>query len=535
MSDSANVIRSYLVSLGFSVDQRDEKKASASIQAFEKKVAGLTKGAIGMATAVKAMVDIFAFQMEKLYYASKKTDTTVDNLQAMEYGFKQIGGQAGQLTGALSRMAGALRSNPGLTGLLNSLGVKVSGRDKSDVMMDLVGQLRKMPFFVAERYANLFGIDSETLYTLMQGYDTYKKIADQRREMARQAGFDSDASAESATRYAQSLRELWERLGLVKDVTSAELLPAFQKLTTAFNDILGSTTKFDESNKELSSSIGDDLVGALRLASVMGNTFYAVIKTIIDAAFTLGKQIGALISFNFSDVVKIGEEFMQRLSDRALSTQAVNEKIMAAGGSPSANPSSVSLAGPGGTQSVLGATDIKPGGDAASQARLSELEQKYALPAGLLDRVWAKESGRGRNMVSPAGAEGHFQFMPATAKQYGLQNPYSFQESSGAAARKYADLFKMYGGDAQKAAAAYNWGEGNVNKAIAKGGAGWLGYAPKETQDYVKSVAGQGGISQTNTITVNGVSDPKQAADGVQSALKTTNADLVRMNTPRVS
>ena len=50
----------------------------------------------------------------------------------------------------------------------------------------------------------------------------------------------------------------------------------------------------------------------------------------------------------------------------------------------------------------------------------ASLEQQHGLPAGLLDAVWATESSRGKRMLSPAGAQGHFQFMPATAKQYGL-------------------------------------------------------------------------------------------------------------------
>lgn len=50
----------------------------------------------------------------------------------------------------------------------------------------------------------------------------------------------------------------------------------------------------------------------------------------------------------------------------------------------------------------------------------ASLEQRHGLPAGLLDAVWATESSRGKHMLSPAGAQGHFQFMPATAKRYGL-------------------------------------------------------------------------------------------------------------------
>jgi hypothetical protein len=115
---------------------------------------------------------------------------------------------------------------------------------------------------------------------------------------------------------------------------------------------------------------------------------------------------------------------------------------------------------------------------------LAALEQQYGLPAGLLDAVWAQESGRGKHMRSGAGAKGHFQFMPATAKRYGLANPDDFAPSAHAAARMYADLLGRYNGNLTKALAGYNWGSGNVSR---KG----IENMPKETRNYVASVTGR--------------------------------------------
>ncbi|MEX3691887.1 transglycosylase SLT domain-containing protein [Paraburkholderia sp. BR14263] len=125
---------------------------------------------------------------------------------------------------------------------------------------------------------------------------------------------------------------------------------------------------------------------------------------------------------------------------------------------------------------------------AASKALFAQLEQQYRLPAGLLDSVWATESGRGANMRSPKGALGHFQFMPDTARQYGVADPMDLQQSARGAARMYADLLKANGGDVSRAVAAYNWGQGNLNrKGVAN--------APAETRDYVAKVLGGMGAS----------------------------------------
>lgn len=110
----------------------------------------------------------------------------------------------------------------------------------------------------------------------------------------------------------------------------------------------------------------------------------------------------------------------------------------------------------------------------------ASLEAQHRLPNGLLNSVMMQESRGNANALSPKGASGYFQFMPATAKQYGV-NPNDLQSSATGAARMYADLLKQNNGDLNKALAGYNWGQGNVTR---KG----LDKAPKETRDYIVKV-----------------------------------------------
>ena len=119
----------------------------------------------------------------------------------------------------------------------------------------------------------------------------------------------------------------------------------------------------------------------------------------------------------------------------------------------------------------------------------ASLEQQHGLPTGLLDAVWATESSRGKHMLSPAGAQGHFQFMPATAKQYGLADANDLEQSATAAARMYADLLRQTGGDLEQALAGYNWGIGNVQR---KG----MQQMPTETRNYIQKVNAAMGNTQ---------------------------------------
>ncbi|MGS0926161.1 lytic transglycosylase domain-containing protein, partial [Salmonella enterica] len=117
------------------------------------------------------------------------------------------------------------------------------------------------------------------------------------------------------------------------------------------------------------------------------------------------------------------------------------------------------------------------------QPKLAQLEEKYNLPPGLLRSVAITESGGNQFAVSRAGAMGLFQFMPQTAKEFGLRGNDAFdpEKSADAAARKLGGLMRFFHGDLAKALAAYNWGEGNVQR---KG----LSAAPGETRNYVPRV-----------------------------------------------
>lgn len=112
---------------------------------------------------------------------------------------------------------------------------------------------------------------------------------------------------------------------------------------------------------------------------------------------------------------------------------------------------------------------------------LASLEKEHNLPAGLLYAVMQAESAGDPTAVSPKGATGLFQFMPATAKAYGI-DPLDPEQSAKGAATMFSDLNKQYDGDLDKMLAAYNWGSGN----IAKYG---MEKAPKETRDYIAKIS----------------------------------------------
>lgn len=132
------------------------------------------------------------------------------------------------------------------------------------------------------------------------------------------------------------------------------------------------------------------------------------------------------------------------------------------------------------------------------------LIEEELLKAGLPVELRALpiiESALSTTAVSPMGAAGLWQFMPATGKSYGLEINSLVDErrdpirSTQAACRYLKDLYAIYN-DWSLAIAAYNCGPGNVNKAMARAGEKsrnfWdiYDYLPRETRGYVPAFIG---------------------------------------------
>ncbi|MDR5797256.1 lytic transglycosylase domain-containing protein [Caballeronia sp. LZ008] len=224
---------------------------------------------------------------------------------------------------------------------------------------------------------------------------------------------------------------------------------------------------------------------------------YAEAMSRLDAQFDKTKQtiLGSLAP-SLTSFLRETEDFVARLNGKALPTAALKSTATVTGnrladgaekfgnwmrGRGARTNAEISLA-PG--SAAPGFSGWRTGADhatAQTAALFADLERRNGLPAGLLDSVWAEESSRGERLRSPAGAMGHFQFMPATAKQYGLKNPDDLVESADAAARYYHDLLQANGNDLPRALAAYNWGQGNLNRY-------GLARAPSETRNYIADV-----------------------------------------------
>jgi hypothetical protein len=116
---------------------------------------------------------------------------------------------------------------------------------------------------------------------------------------------------------------------------------------------------------------------------------------------------------------------------------------------------------------------------------LSDAAAENDLPTPLFKRLIWQESRFRSDVVSPVGARGIAQFMPGTAAERGLKNPFDPFQALPASAAFLRDLVGQFG-NFGLAAAAYNGGPGRVSRWLeGKGG------LPKETRDYVVQITGR--------------------------------------------
>ena len=132
-------------------------------------------------------------------------------------------------------------------------------------------------------------------------------------------------------------------------------------------------------------------------------------------------------------------------------------------------------------------------GDVSSNVQDAIIQASNATGVSLplLARIANQESGFNPSAQSEAGATGLFQTMPDTARELGIEDMTNPYQSAMGGAKYIAQQLQRYGGNLNKALAAYNAGPGNVDSWISNGWDGSPDSIPiDETRNYVKSIGG---------------------------------------------
>ncbi|MFP4881510.1 hypothetical protein ACLFLT_06840 [Klebsiella pneumoniae] len=291
---NAETLKDFLISLGFKVDEAGARK-------FDAVVAGTTLKAIELGVKVEAAaLSVVAFTakiasgLDDLYWASQRTGATVEGIKQIGYAVSQVGGSIDGARGSLENLARFMRNNPGAEGFLNRLGVQT--RDASGNMRDMatiftgVGQrLSSMPYYRANQYAQMLGLDENTLMAMRRGIGQF---SGEYTAMAKAIGYNADVAAVSSNKFMTSLRSFGLMAGMARDKIGSSLA----------NGLAGSLDRLRrqilENFPKIEGAITGTVKGILWAGEMVGRVIYRLIQLgqgISDWWDSLDKQSQQLI------------------------------------------------------------------------------------------------------------------------------------------------------------------------------------------------------------------------------------------------
>ncbi|EOK2684263.1 lytic transglycosylase catalytic [Escherichia coli] len=282
---NAETIKDFLVSLGFSVDDAGAKKFGSVLAGTTANVIKMGLAVEGAALSVVAFTTKIASGLDNLYWASQRTGATVQGIQSIGYAVSRVGGSVDAARGSLESLARFIRNNPGAEGFLNRLGVQT--RDASGNMRDMaaiftgVGQkLSGMPYYRANQYAQMLGIDENTLMAMRRGVGDF---SGQYSAMAKAIGFNADQAALSSNRFMTSLKSLGEMAGMARDKIGSNLADGLA------GQIDNLRKKIIENFPKIEVTITKVIKGILWLGEIVGRVAFRIVDGVGDIIEWWGK------------------------------------------------------------------------------------------------------------------------------------------------------------------------------------------------------------------------------------------------------
>lgn len=275
---NAETLKDFLISLGFKVDEAGARK-------FDAVVAGTTLKAIELGVKVEAAaLSVVAFTakiasgLDDLYWASQRTGATVEGIKQIGYAVSQVGGSVDGARGSLENLARFMRNNPGAEGFLNRLGVQT--RDANGNMRDMatiftgVGQrLSSMPYYRANQYAQMLGLDENTLMAMRRGIGQF---SGEYTAMAKAIGYNADVAAVSSNKFMTSLRSFGLMAGMARDKIGSSLADGLAgSLDRLRRQIL-------ENFPKIEGAITSTVKGILWAGEMVGRVIYRLIQAASD-------------------------------------------------------------------------------------------------------------------------------------------------------------------------------------------------------------------------------------------------------------
>lgn len=249
-----NILREYLVKLGFNVDAASWRRFETGLVTTAKRVTELTLSLGAMATAVAAAVSVTAKQFDLLYYATQRTGASAQNLMRFRYAAEQVGIGAERFAAQAAALANQLRDMPALRQWLAS--VTGATGDTTEMLKKLAEwykaqmELGQWQEARARAILSTFGVDTDLIRQMAMNMDAFNEALKHSDDALNKLGINAKEAAKQGVTYARQLNELFTTFSYVWDKIAIALMPVLinglVKLNAYLNEHLEDIRKYVE-------------------------------------------------------------------------------------------------------------------------------------------------------------------------------------------------------------------------------------------------------------------------------------------------
>lgn len=499
-----DILREYLVKLGFQMDQASAKKFTDFMAGAEKAMVRFMVGIQAAAVAVTAGVSKFASQMERLYWAARHGGSSASGFKAFERTAENLGASVESARGAVIGLASSIRNNPVMEAFFKQFGIQTRDakgniRDTTDLLRDMSRVFQDMDYQVANAYAKQLGITEDLLIAMRdpafsEMYDKQKKIAEA-----------SDSAAAAGQRFSVKLRGLQSRVSAVGDVIGEKLI-----------DVLGphvdEATKWFEDNadtiSDLVAGIAQAIVNASRIIMPIINKIIEGWRLLIQVSKEGFEEFKTWANSKIS--VEVGDAIGSSTESvfKWLGIKDVVDDMLGLNGGSGSGKGPDPMA----FFQSLGWTREQAAGIVANLQRESQMDPKAIGDNGKAVGIAQWHPDRQANFRRWAGKD---------LKDASVEEQMRFVH------------YELTQGSEQKAGALLR-AQKNAEQA---GRVVSMHYERPANAEYEASRRGAAAaqIAQTTTIQVIGAGDPVATANRVADAQSRVNQDMVRNFTPALN
>lgn len=235
MADS-NILREFLVKIGYAVDKPSQQKADSSIKNTTLVVRNLGFAVAAAGAAVAAGTAKISGDLNRLGYIAERTHSTVSGIRGIGYAAEQLGSSSEEARAAIEGLSQKLREQPGRESQLHRLGIETRDangelRGSVDLLEDLGKRLANMKEATAQAYGKDLGIPQKLLLAMQD--DRFGAYLDEYKNRSKGLGLDDAADkAQELGRQLNQVKTQFEDIGLAATANLQEALsPMLDRLS----------------------------------------------------------------------------------------------------------------------------------------------------------------------------------------------------------------------------------------------------------------------------------------------------------------